>query len=114
MESNSRYSIVERLVTAKLKILDEKTNLTTGIDDIDMDIAEVAAEANAWEEEYKSQAEERRASYDKKINSLENKKAQLIKFKDEKVKNCDAKITEIDNALKAIKDISDSAGTSSQ
>ena len=108
-ESQSRYSIVERLTNKKLELLAEKSGLDTELQDLVQNIIEAKKELEAFK---KDEAENRNRS----IRSRERKIEQLVALetykmarKDEELKTIDAQIVELDKAMKSIEKISESA-----
>lgn len=109
-DSQSRYSIVERLTNKKLQIMDDKLKLGSGIDDKEVEIMQTKELLRQAEEEAMKELEDKKQYFVDRIATLEKEKNQLEKFKSDKESSFEAKIQEINNALKRIEDISKSAG----
>ena len=108
-ESQSRYSIVERLTQSKLDIIDELNNLDSEVENKKIGatrkLQEIIRVKRRYEEDIK-----REVSYLEKEAELLNQEAgNLTKFKDKRKEALEEKKTEIDNALTALQEISKSA-----
>jgi predicted nucleic acid-binding Zn-ribbon protein len=109
VESQSRYSIVERLAKMKLDIMDSRNNLDSEIIKLRQKLAMERRDLDHWEKTIKTEIE--RAKEEKAriiqitiddIDNAEKKREQNIKHFNEKIK-------EIDAAMVAIQKISESA-----
>lgn len=108
-ESQSRYSIVERLTEKKLSIMDEKQQIEGKIQgkktEIEQYKNQIEVEKRESQEKLKTDIE----MYEQRIKRLEQEIAQEEKGKGTKSALCDEKIKQIDIALKAVQDISESS-----
>ncbi len=112
-ESQSRYSIVERLTKQKLDIMEAKTSLTDGIAK-----AKQSYETRNNDVEYDKkvidqEAEKQKSELDKSLKDTEKMIKHLEDRKESKEKLYTEKIEAIDEALVQLKDISESAQSSS-
>jgi hypothetical protein len=105
-ESQSRYSIVERLTNKKLSLLDEESKLDR---EIEYKIQSLAAKRNdfiSWEQEAKEDMErESRGKY-QDIASTEAEIKFLKESKENKKETIKTKLVEIDDALIRLEAIS--------
>jgi len=110
-ESQSRYSIVERLTKKKLEIMNSKSKLNSDVKTKKQKIDKLRKDLENWKkdvqedikrEERKKEIEIERASQD-----FENSKEQ----KSEKEKVYDEQIKAIENALNSIEEISKTSPT---
>ena len=110
-ESQSRYSIVERLTSTKLGFIDQKSNLTKELEEYKQTIVVKEKDIEAFK---KDSEEDRNRQLRGKEREVEQYK-QILAFKEsQKTKQeevFDAKIVEVDKALKAIEEISKTAPT---
>lgn len=110
-ESQSRYSIVERLTRSKIDILEEGIGIKENISIKENNLVNMETEFKNWEEEVvqenKIERSRRLAIIEKARRELENSK-QRAESKKEIVSE---KIATIDSALKSIEDISKSSPT---
>jgi len=108
-ESQSRYSIVERLTQSKLDIIDELNNLDSEVENKKIGATRKLQEIIRVKRRYDDDIK-REVSYLEKEAELLNQEADnLTKFKDKRKEALEEKKTEIDNALTALQEISKSA-----
>ena len=108
-ESQSRYSIVERLTQSKLGILENKTQLDLEIRQSENEIVTDEKSLAQWKLDVQEDVKRKMREEERKI---ENKKSILQvsrQYRDEKMKMYGEKIREIDKALSAIQEISNSS-----
>lgn len=104
--SQSRYSIVERLTTQKLEVMEEKQRIEGDIEAKKVQIKQLTNNINKKKQEIDKDFKYFEQNVSQSIDTLNQEIASLEKGKNSKSKLCDDKIREIDNALKAIQDIS--------
>lgn len=107
--SQSRYSIVERLTTQKLEIMEEKQKIEGTIESKKVQINQLTNSLNKKKQEIDNDFRYFEHDIGHSIDMLNQEIASLEKGKNSKAKLCDDKIREIDSALKAIQDISASS-----
>ena len=108
-ESQSRYSIVERLTQSKLDIIDELNNLDSEVENKKIGATRKLQEIIRVKRRYDDDIK-REVSYLEKEAELLNQEADnLAKFKDKRKDALEDKMLEIDNALTALQEISKSA-----
>ena len=114
-ESQSRYSIVERLTTFKLGFIDEKEKTTEVLEDLQENIDIKEQSLNTYKIEAKKDAEEsinrNIKNREEEIELLRDRLTFKIKEKDNKLRAIETKIVEIDKAIRAIESISKTAPT---
>ena len=108
-ESQSRYSIVERLTNKKLSIIDEGTNLDKVIEDTKQLLNERESQLKVWKTSELAELASEESRKDNVINSLKNKITFLTNSKTEKLRTLDLKSDEIDKALEKLQTISEVA-----
>ena len=110
-ESQSRYSIVERLTKSKLDIMEEGVNLKDQVKIQESNLVNLKAELTNWKEAIQEQikAEERTRSVaiDRAEREIENLRLRV----EEKEKIVKEKIDTIDKALASIEEISKTSPT---
>ena len=104
--SQSRYSIVERLTTQKLEVMEEKQRIEGDIEAKKIKIIQIKQDKETQKKHSQEELEAELKSMNHDIEALEREIASMEKGKNTKAKLCDAKIKEIDSALKAIQSIS--------
>ena len=107
--SMSRYSIVERLVTTKMMILEQKHQIEGEIVAKKVRIKQTEME---WQKEklaLEKDIKEKEKMYDQQINFDKESIVKLEAGKSSKAKLCDDKIKEIDKAMEALQEISKSS-----
>jgi carbonic anhydrase len=110
-ESNSRYSIVERLTETKLNVMSQKAGLQEDILNQTQHIKKMEKDFENW----KSDSEEDRKRAERKLQiSIDNEKQTLANLQErliEKQKVFDDKLIAIEKALNSIEEISKSSTT---
>lgn len=109
-ESQSRYSIVERLTDTKLEIMSSKASLKEQITAKKQTVADLEKDLDNWSKDIQQDIERTRRqktiAIEKAKRDLDNAQEILV----EKEKVITEKIETIDKALKSIEEISKSAG----
>ncbi|MFH0701050.1 MAG: hypothetical protein V2A62_01290 [Candidatus Woesearchaeota archaeon] len=105
-ESQSRYSIVERLTQHKLDIMGVKSDLKEELKHKQQKIEELKKDLDNWnkdvEEDVRRKKREQEKAIDKSKQDYDNTKERLV----EKEKMYEEKIKAIDEALHSIEEIS--------
>jgi hypothetical protein len=109
-ESQSRYSIVERLTKEKLEIISAKSNLDSDITVKKQAVDEAKADLSDWEKNIKSDVEELRQKKKREIEKLERAAKNAAEKKKIKANTYEEKIKAINEALVQIQQISETAG----
>ena len=105
-ESQSRYSIVERLTRDKLNIMDNKDMMKSQLEKEKSRIAKLKEDRNIKKLSLEANMAEELGCFDSEIRQIEAGIKNLEANKESYVKNCDEKIKQLDLALKAVADIS--------
>lgn len=111
-ESQSRYSIVERLTKEKMRLMDEKSNVSKKVIDLLSDITYLEEELEERRSDY---TERMKLQEDQISKQIANKNLEIQFLKDNQeglTSNIDKKITVIDEALEKISAISRESTTS--
>jgi len=111
-ESQSRYSIVERLTQRKLDIITARSELDDELKAKEQKIDESKKEIQDWETDIKQNIERKRRIKKRDIERLERIFNYSVKRKDTKRKAYDDKLEAIEKALARIEEISKTAPTS--
>jgi len=111
-ESQSRYSIVERLTQKKLDIITTKSELDDNLNSKEQKIEELKKSLKDWETDIKQNIERERRTKQMEVDSLERNFNHIVKRKDSKIKAYDDKLEAIEKALSRIEEISKTAPTS--
>ena len=110
-ESQSRYSIVERLTSSKLEIMSNKSNLKEDVKTKQQYIEKLKKKLENWksdiQEDIKREQRKNELDIERAIQEYENTKEQMT----EKEKVYDEQIKAIEKALKSIEDISKTSPT---
>lgn len=113
-ESQSRYSIVERLTSLKIGFISSKNGIDAEIEDLKQAIREKEKDLEAYAADAKEDINRATRARQKEIDNC----ASQLRFREQRkttaVKALDAQIAEIDKALKSIEEISRSAPTPEQ
>jgi len=109
MVSESRYGIVSDLTRRKLSIMDSILELETEIDNKSNEISLKKDEARVWKDRELAEINRGEVEKEQAIKVLEKEKTHLENVKDDKIKSCNEKIVQIDDALKTITEISKSS-----
>lgn len=108
-ESQSRYSICERIVTKKLQIMDEIQNIDGDIEQKRLSILQKIRESEDEEMSLKERLRDRQNRYKQEIESLKKEVEILESNKEARITSNQDKLIELDNALTLINEISKSA-----
>ena len=111
-ESQSRYSIFERLTQKKLDIITTKSELDDNLNSKEQKVEELKKSLKDWETDIKQNIERERRTKQMEIDSLERSFNHIVKRKDSKIKAYDDKLEAIEKALSRIEEISKTAPTS--
>lgn len=112
-ESQSRYSIVERLTQTKLEIISAKSQLDADITSKQQAVDEAEEELKDWEASIKSENERQKREKQRTIEKLERDAKNAVQRKKIKEDTYDKKIAAIDKALEQIQKISETAPVTS-
>ena len=110
-ESQSRYSIVERLTETKLRIMTSKAELKEEVKTKEQYIDKLKKELENWkkdiQEDIKREQRKKELEIERAIQEFDNAKEQM----NSKENVYDEQIHAIDNALKSIEEISKTSPT---
>lgn len=105
-ESQSRYSIVERLTKKKLELMSSKSNLKQDVKSKEQKIGKLKKNLENWkkniQEDIKREQRKKELDIEKSNQEFDNSKENLI----EKENVYDEQIKAIESALKSIEEIS--------
>ena len=113
-ESQSRYSIVERLTNTKLEILDNKANIAKDISRKRSRLLSKENELASWERTFDLEFQREKEIKESDIIEIRAELEYLEATEDDTEKAYDLKIVEINKALARIEEISKSAQEASQ
>ena len=109
VESQSRYSIVERLTDRKLGIMEERSTLKEDVKLKEQEVEKLRKELLNWDkdvlEDIKRKRRNREIDIEKAAIDFENAKGQTV----EKEKIIDDQLKAVDEALRSIEEISKTA-----
>lgn len=108
-ESQSRYAIVLNLTTAKILVLEERHNIESDVSKKNADIVKLSSQRRNKKLELEAQTAAELGMFDSEIDKLKSDIEVVTNTKQSKIKLCDEKIRQIDQALQAIQDISKSS-----
>lgn len=111
-ESQSRYSIIERLTQRKLDIITSKSELDDSLKEKEQKIDESKKSLQDWETDIKQDIEKERRIKKREIERIERNFNNALKRKDAKRKAYDDKLEAIEKALIRIEEISKTVPTS--
>jgi peptidoglycan hydrolase CwlO-like protein len=114
MESQSRYSIVERLADKKLALMDDKAKLGMEIQELEQAVANMTTGIETHKKATLENLQRDLAGRRREIANFRAKLAYKKKTKASNEKTIDAKIKEVDAALKSIQKISETAPTAKE
>ena len=104
--SQSRYSIVERLTTQKLEVMETKQKIESDIEAKRLQVKQLKQNLVKKKHELDEDLNRYKEDIEQTIDLLEQEIAGSEKTKTSKSALCDAKIKELDAALKSIATIS--------
>jgi len=105
-ESQSRYSIVERLTDSKLDLISEKSNIDESIEAHIQKIKEMKKDAEYYQTSALQDIDRELNKRGIEITKLEARLEYSKEKREEKLSRIDAKIAEIDKAMVALQEIS--------
>ena len=108
-ESQSRYSIVERLTASKIRLIDEETLLENELQTAQQEYDQANSNAKVDKEFIENEAKKKKDNVDRQVQEKKNTVDSLKASKDRKLKSKTEKLAAIDKALKNIQDISKDA-----
>jgi len=110
-ESQSRYSIVERLTQKKLDIISEDLELEEEVKRKEQKIEQLKKELAEWENDIQQDNEETKTLKQRDIEKAETALENAIKRKAAKEESLKDKIKAVDKALERIEEISKTSPT---
>jgi len=113
-ESQSRYSIVERLTSRKLDIISSKTKLTEEVEEAIYKFEKLKSDLSNWEMNIKQDIERTKREKEMKIKDAEREAEDISRRKSAVEKSLNEQISAIEEALGRIEKISESASIQSQ
>ena len=113
-ESQSRYSIVERLNSKKLDIIGSKTKLTEEVEEAKYRVEKLKSDLLNWEMNIKQDIERTKREKEMKIKDAEREAEDISRRKSAVEKSLNEQINAITEALERIEKISESASIQSQ
>src|SRR3989344_299180 len=113
-ESQSRYSIVERLTQKKLDIITEDLEIKEDIKKIEQKIERLKKDLAEWENDVQQDNERSKIMKEREIEKSEIFLENSIKRKVAKEESLKDKIKAVDNALGRIEEISKTSPTTQQ
>jgi len=109
MESQSRYSIVERITRMKMDIMDNINSLDVDVINKEQELREVELNYKDWKETHMQEKERTDRQFQRNINGLKSD-LEIVKERKKQVKlHYEKKIVELNTALKAVEEISKTA-----
>ena len=108
-ESQSRYSIVERLTQQKLKIIDTKANLSSDITLAKQSVETLKKGLTDWEQYVKEDVERTKKTKERQIEDAETELNNVTEQKEQNETTCDTKLEAIEAALTKLEEISKAA-----
>lgn len=112
VESQSRYSIVERLTQRKLEVMNEKASLSEETTEKEQNIDKLKKEFENWKKDIQEDIKRDERSHEIKIEMAAQDSKNLKEQMVEKEKFFDEQIKAIEEALGSIEEISKSAPVS--
>ena len=108
-ESQSRYSIVERLTSKKLDLIGDKTNLSQEVEDAKQKVEKLKSDLDNWEKDVVQNTERMRREKEISIKDAEQDSQNVEKRKSASEESINNQIKTIDEALDKIQKISETA-----
>lgn len=105
-ESQSRYSIVERLIAKKLDIMTAKFQLADEIRKAEQTVDSLRSSIEDKKQSYQDDCDREKRTLDWDLENAEKKVANLKERQSDKERMFDAKLKTIEEALKILEDIS--------
>ena len=110
-ESQSRYSIVERLTQRKLDIMTAKSELKEELKHKEQKIDELHKDRENWDKDIEEDVSRERRNKERQIKKAQQEYENMRERMTEKEKVYDEKISAIDEALHSIEEISKTSPT---
>ena len=110
-ESQSRYSIVERLTQKKLDIMSEILELDEEVKGKDQRVEQLKKDLGEWESNIQQDTDRTRRLKQREIEKAETSSDNAEQRKNAKEEALKEKITAVDNALERIEEISKTSPT---
>jgi len=110
-QSQSRYSIVERLTQTKLDIMKEKSDMNKKLRTIKENINNAEKDLECWEIDIKSEIKKTRRQKQKQIEDAKSQYDAYTEHIKEVEQSIDERIMTIDQALESIEEISKTSPT---
>lgn len=111
-ESQSRYSIVERLTQKKLDIISSKSELDEDLKKKQQKVEQLKKDLSDWEGDVQQDIEREKRMKQREIEKTEMASENAKQRKGDKEKAYDEKLAAIDKALERIEEISKTSQTS--
>jgi len=111
VESQSRYSIVERLTQKKLDIISAKSELDENLKKKEQKTGQLKKDLEDWENNVQQDNERTKRMKQREIEKSKIDAENIKQRKTSKEKTYDEKISTIDNALERIEEISKTSPT---
>tara|TARA_Y100000310_G_scaffold309043_1_gene352750 strand:+ start:869 stop:1216 length:348 start_codon:yes stop_codon:yes gene_type:complete len=105
-ESQSRYSIVERLTQRKLEIMTSRSNLKQDVKSKEQKIEKLKKELENWKIDIQEDIKRERRQKELELEKIEQISSNAKEQLDQKEKVYDDQIGAVENALKSIEEIS--------
>ncbi len=110
-ESQSRYSIVERLTKQKLDIMTAKSELKAMLKDKEQNLENLKVKLENWDKDVEEDIARTRRIREREIIETEQETKYTEETLSDKEKTYDEKIKAIEDALKSIEEISKTSPT---
>lgn len=110
-ESQSRYSIVERLTQRKLDIMTAKSDLKEGLKQKEQKVEELKKDLENWNTDVEEDVKRERREKERVIGKASQSYQNFLDRMNEKEEVYNQKLQTIDEALKAIEEISKASPT---
>lgn len=108
-ESQSRYSIVERLTRTKLNIIEDRSRLDQEVKAKEQEIGSLKKGLTDWEKDVTEDVERTRRIKGRAVEEAEQEHKNAEERKTAKEASCDAQLVAVNQALKDIQEISKTA-----
>jgi len=108
-ESQSRYSIVERLTSSKLGLIDSKNKIQKDIEDLKQSINEMISGISQYKVDVQEDVKRNIREKEKDVERFRSKLSFLENQKENNLKDIAEKISQLDKALTSIEEISKTA-----
>ncbi len=105
-ESQSRYSIVERLTQEKLEIIEAKASLSLNITEVEERVARVKKQLEDWEKDIIKDNERTKRIKSRAIEEAETELKNATAQKGQKEATCEKKLEAVKEALDKLEAIS--------